>query len=69
MADEMEFFVFLLEHYAAHKNRSAGDILREWDGLGITQEIHDGYFRYHQESLENAFADIESLVATGKHAQ
>lgn len=68
MTDETEFFIYLLEHYAAEKDRSAGDVLREWDDLGITQEIHDGYFQYHQESMENAFADIDSLVATGKHA-
>ena len=46
----------------------AGDVLREWDDLGITQETHDGYFQYHRESMQNAFADIDSLVATGKRA-
>ena len=68
MAEETEFFIYLLEHYAADRNRSAGEVLREWDELGITQEIYDGYFQYHQESMENAFDDIESLVATGRHA-
>ena len=67
MNDETVFFLFLIERYAAKHNRSTGDVLREWDEKMITQEIYDGYFQYHQERLENAFDDIDSLVATGKH--
>lgn len=67
MNDETIFFLFLIERYAAKYNRSTGDVLREWDEKKITQEIYDGYFQYHQERLENAFDDIDSLVATGKH--
>jgi len=44
------------------------EVLRQWDDLGITSEIYDGYFQYHQESVENAFADIESLATTSEHA-
>ena len=43
-------------------------MLRLWDERGVTQEIYDGYWAYHQEALQNAYADIESLVATGEHA-
>ena len=46
----------------------AGEVLREWDEHGVTDAIFDNYFLYHQEALENAFADIDSLVATGRHA-
>ncbi len=69
MSEEMWFFIYLLEHYAQHKNRLTGDVLREWDEKGVTGEIYDGYFQYHQERLENAFDDIDSLVSTGKHLQ
>ena len=68
MSDEMDFFIFLLEQYAAEKDRPASDILREWDEKGITQEVYDGYWGYHTERLENAYEDIDSLLATGKHA-
>lgn len=68
MTKEMEFFIYLLECYAAHKGRTADEVLREWDGRGVTDEIYDGYFQYHQEAIENAFADIDSLVANGVHA-
>ena len=67
MPDEMDFFIFLLEMYAARMGRSAADILKEWDEKGITEEIYDGYFQYHQESLENAFQDIQQLEMTGAH--
>ena len=68
MTEEMKFFLFLIERYANNYNRSTGDVLKEWDEKGLTQEIFDGYFQYHQERLENAYEDINSLVATGKHA-
>ena len=67
MTEEMLFFLFLLERYADYKNRSTGDVLTEWDEKGITDEIYNGYFQYHQERLENAYDDIDCLASTGKH--
>ncbi len=68
MTDEMKFFLFLIERYALHKGRLTGDVLKEWDERGITQEIYDNYEMYHQERLENAYDDIDSLLSTGRHA-
>ena len=42
-------------------------MLKEWDEKGITDEIYNGYFEYHQERLENAFTDIDHLLITGEH--
>ena len=67
MSEELEFFLFLIENYAYRKNRLTGDVLREWDAKNITDEIYNGYFQYHQERMENAYDDIESLITTGKH--
>ena len=53
--------------YAEYTKKSARDVLKEWDGKGITDTIFNGYFRYHQERIENAFEDIDSLLATGRH--
>lgn len=64
----MSFFIYLLEHYAAYRGRKTGDVLKEWDSKQITGKIYDNYWGYHTESLENAFADIDSLLATGKSA-
>ena len=68
MSKEMEFFIYLLEYYAEYRKMSAGDVLTEWDEHGITQEIYDGYFQYHQERIENAFDDIDCLLTSGRHA-
>ena len=69
MTEELRFFLFLIENYACARNRRTGDVLREWDAKGITDEIYGGYFQYHQERIENAYADIDHLVATGKHQE
>lgn len=68
MTEEMTFFLYLIERYAASKGRSTSEVLKEWDAHGITQEIFENYELYHTERLENAFADIDCLVKTGKHA-
>ena len=31
MTNEMKFFLFLIERYAAAKDRLTGDVLREWE--------------------------------------
>ncbi len=67
MNEELRFFIFLIEKYASEKKRPTGDVLREWDEKGITDKIYDMYFQYHQERLENAFADIDCLMETGEH--
>ena len=68
MNEELKFFLFLIERYAQHRNKSTGDIIKEWDAHGVTQKIYDSYWEYHVERIENAFADIDSLLATGNHA-
>lgn len=68
MSDEMNFFLFLIERYANHKGKSTGAVLMEWDARGITQKVYDGYLEYHTERIENAFADIDSLLVNGSHA-
>lgn len=68
MSDEMIFFLFLIERYAHHKGISAGDVMKKWDRIGITQKIFDGYPEYHTERIENAFYDIDHLTETGRHA-
>ena len=68
MTEEMRFFLFLIERYAAAKGRPTGEVLQEWDDRGVTKEIYDTYELYHAERLENAFMDIDSLLETGKHA-
>jgi len=63
MTKEMEFFIILLEHYAQSKGTTADKVLAQWDSLQITELISNMYERYHCESLDNAFADIDELIA------
>lgn len=63
MGNEMEFFIFLIESYAEYKNTTADTVLRLWDKLNLTDFIYDMYERYHTERLENAFEDIDRLIA------
>lgn len=66
VSKEMDFFIYLLEAYAQEKGRSAADVMREWESANLVQVIFDNYLMYHAEALDNAFADIDSLVKTGK---
>lgn len=63
MSNEMSFFVFLLEHYADYKNTTADKVLKFWDKLELTDFIYDMYELYHIERIENAFEDIDKLIA------
>lgn len=64
----MEFFIYLLEYYAAYKNKRSGEIFRKWEECGIIQKVYDNYWIYHTERIENAFEDIDSLLETGEYA-
>lgn len=66
MTEEMKFFMYLLEYYAAYKKLKTGDVLKEWEDRGILQKIYDNYWVYHTERIENAYMDIDSLMAEGK---
>ncbi len=68
LSEEFLFLNYLLECYATYRGITAQKALEEWDAHGITQTIYDNYLMYHTERIENAFADIDSLLATGKHA-
>ena len=63
MSKPGEFFIYLIERYAMYKNTSADKILALWDRLELTDFIYDMYEIYHSERLQNAFDDIDSLVA------
>ena len=66
LSKDMEFFIYLLEHYDAYKKTTGDVILKQWDELGLTDLILNMYERYHSECLENAYKDIDLLVAEKK---
>lgn len=68
MSEETKFFMYLLECYAAYKNKRSADVLKEWDKCHIVQKIYNNYWTYHTEAIENAYMDIDSMIATGEPA-
>ena len=64
LSKEMDFFIFLLNHYAAYKNSSADKILNELDEKNLTDFVYSMYEMYHSEAIENAYKDIDSLLLT-----
>lgn len=66
MNKEMEFFIYLIENYAAYKNMGADEVLKKLDELNLTDFIFNMYERYHQEAIENAYEDIDNLIKEGK---
>lgn len=63
LSKEMKFFIYLLERYAESRDTTADAVLEQWDKLGVAELIFDMYDLYHVEKLENAFTDIDDLVA------
>ena len=50
LSKEMDFFIFLLNHYAAYKNSSADKILNELDEKNLTDFVYSMYEMYHNIS-------------------
>ena len=68
LSKEMDFFIFLLDHYAFSKGTSADQILKALDDRKLTDFVFRMYEMYHSEAIENAFKDMDSLLLTGKPA-
>lgn len=66
MGKEGKFFIYLLEHYAESKGLSASEVLAQWDALRLTEFIYSLYELYHVERLENAYDDIDALMAEAR---
>lgn len=62
------FFTYLLESYAQSRGMNASEVLKALDEQGATQFAYDMYELYHMEAIENAFMDLDSLIATGQPA-
>lgn len=62
MSKEMEFFIFLIENYAAYKNIGADEVMKKLDELKITDFVYNMYELYHTEAIENAFEDIDKII-------
>jgi hypothetical protein len=63
LPQQSEFFLYLLEQYARSRGLSAAETLARWDAAGTTARIRENYDIYHAEALENAFAEVDAMLA------
>ena len=68
MPKEFLFFAYLLESYSQSRGLQASDVLKYMEDRNKADFVYDMYEMYHSEAIENAFADIDSLIATGEPA-
>ena len=66
MSKEMDFFIFLMEGYAANRDISVKVILSQLDELDLTEFVISMFERYHCEAIENAYDDIDQLIMERK---
>ena len=62
MTKEMEFFIYLVEHFAYFKGKNAKEVFDLFEKKGVTKLIYDMYERYHTEAIENAYEDIDKIL-------
>ena len=68
MTAEQDFFIYLIEYYARYKDMPTSSVYSKLEELGLTDLIcNDMYWRYHTEAIENAFEDIDQLIAERTH--
>ena len=68
MSREFRFFTFLIESYARYRQMDTGEVLKMLDEKKLTDFVYNMYEIYHVEAIENAYRDIDSLIANGETA-
>ena len=63
MSREFKFFIYLLERYAESRGVTADVMLNRLKTNGVLDYAIGMYALYHVESIENAFADLDSKLA------
>jgi len=68
MSKGIRFFIYLLERYAEHLGVTADVAYRRLSERGLVDYALGMYELYHVESLENAFADLDSRLSSSARA-
>jgi hypothetical protein len=63
MSREFKFFIYLLERYAESRGVTADVMLNRLKVNVLLDYAIGMYELYHVESIENAFADLDSKLA------
>ncbi|MDR1495654.1 MAG: DUF3791 domain-containing protein [Clostridiales Family XIII bacterium] len=62
MTDEAEYLIYLIEHYALAKNITGKQALELFEERDLLPYIHDMYYTYHTERVENAIEDLDRRI-------
>lgn len=63
MSKEMEYFIWLLEHYAYdHKHTSADKVMKKLEELDLVDYVFNNYAFYHIEAVELVYEDIDNKI-------
>jgi len=62
MTKEMEFFIYLIEHYAYSKGKNTKEVFELFEKKDVTKLIYEMYEKYHTEAIENAYDDIDKIL-------
>jgi hypothetical protein len=64
LSKELSFFIFLLGKYSKSENITPVQAYDQFRDAGLLEYINSMYFMYHQESPDNAIADIKLRLAS-----
>jgi len=67
MSKEFQFFIYLLERYAARNGETADVTYDRLASRGLIDYAIGMYELYHVERLENAFADLDRKLDTSEN--
>ena len=62
MSKEMEYFIYLLEHYAYDHNTTADKVMKKLKELDLVDYVYNNYELYHIESTELVYEDIDNKI-------
>lgn len=65
LSKESSFFIYLLEHFAAHRSETTAGTYDRLDKAGLLDYDKDIYELYHVEPLDNFFANLDAHLRSG----
>ncbi|GHV81993.1 hypothetical protein AGMMS49991_05510 [Spirochaetia bacterium] len=68
MSEEARYLIFLTEQYAAIKGLSGSQVFILFKEKGLLPYIHDMFYTYHTERVENAIDDIGRMLERNNNA-
>jgi SNF2 family DNA or RNA helicase len=66
MSEEARYLIFLTEQFAASKGLSGSQVFILFKEKGLLPYIHDMFYTYHTERVENAIEDIGRMLERNK---